>query len=82
MAAIAATLADEQAMYDTAAYIGTSSSVPTMILHHWFFKVAIEAIFTPVTYLIVGWLKRKEGIDTYDRDTKYNPFTLYEKEQV
>jgi uncharacterized integral membrane protein (TIGR00697 family) len=72
----------DTSIFITAAYIGTSSSVPTMILHHWFFKVAIEAIFTPVTYLIVGWLKRKEGIDTYDRDTKYNPFTLYEKEQV
>jgi len=35
-----------------------------------------------VTYLIVGWLKRKEGIDTYDDRTKYNPFTLYEKEQA
>jgi uncharacterized integral membrane protein (TIGR00697 family) len=72
----------DTSIFITAAYIGTSSSVPTMILHHWFFKVAIEAIFTPVTYLIVGWLKRKEGIDTYDRHTKYNPFTLYEKEQV
>ncbi len=72
----------DTSIFITAAYIGTSSSVPTMILHHWFFKVAIEAIFTPVTYLIVGWLKRKEGIDTYDRHTKYNPFTLYEKEQI
>ncbi|MBN1693420.1 MAG: queuosine precursor transporter [Dehalococcoidales bacterium] len=72
----------DTAIFITIAFIGTSSSVPTMILHHWVAKVAIEAIFTPVTYLIVGWLKRKEGIDTYDDRTKYNPFTLYEKEQA
>ena len=72
----------DTAIFITIAFIGTSSSVPTMILHHWVVKVAIEAIFTPVTYVIVGWLKRKEGIDTYDYRTKYNPFTLYEKERA
>jgi uncharacterized integral membrane protein (TIGR00697 family) len=72
----------DTAIFITLAYIGTSSSVPTMIWHHWVFKVGIEAIFTPVTYVIVGWLKHKEGIDTYDYRTKYNPFRLYEKEQA
>ncbi len=72
----------DTAIFITIAFIGTSSSVPTMILHHWVAKVIIEAIFTPATYLIVGWLKRKEGIDTYDDHTKYNPFTLHEKEQA
>jgi hypothetical protein len=29
-----------------------------------------------VTYALVGWLKRAEGVDHYDRDTKFTPFSL------
>jgi hypothetical protein len=39
-------------------------------------KVAVEVVFTPVTYLIVGFLKRAEQEDYYDRRTEFNPFTL------
>jgi hypothetical protein len=39
-------------------------------------KVAVEVLFTPVTYALVGWLKRAEGEDYYDRDTRFTPFTL------
>jgi hypothetical protein len=39
-------------------------------------KIAVEVVFTPVTYLVVGWLKRAEHEDYYDRDTDFNPFTL------
>ena len=39
-------------------------------------KVAVEVVFTPVTYAIVGWLKRAEHEDYYDRDTRFTPFTL------
>ena len=39
-------------------------------------KVAVEVVFTPVTYLIVGFLKRAEHEDYYDRRTDFNPFTL------
>jgi uncharacterized PurR-regulated membrane protein YhhQ (DUF165 family) len=39
-------------------------------------KVGVEVVFTPVTYKIVGWLKRVEDEDYYDRDTDFNPFTL------
>ena len=72
----------DTAIFITLAFIGTSSSVPTMILNHWVAKVAIEVILTPATYAIVNWLKRKEGIDTYDYHTRYNPFTILEKEKV
>jgi uncharacterized integral membrane protein (TIGR00697 family) len=72
----------DTAIFITVAFIGTSSSVPTMILHHWTAKVAIEAIFTPVTYVIINWLKRKENIDTYDYNTRYNPFNLMAKEKA
>ena len=39
-------------------------------------KTAYETLATPLTYLVVGWLKRTEGIDTYDRDVRFNPFAL------
>ena len=63
-------------IFITLAFIGTGSPVVTMIWHHWLFKTGIEVIATPATYAIVSWLKRREGIDTYDYATKYNPFVL------
>jgi uncharacterized integral membrane protein (TIGR00697 family) len=72
----------DTSLFITIGYIGTGASVPTMILNHWVCKVGIEVIFTPVTYIIVNWLKRKESIDTYDYQAKYNPFTISEKEKA
>jgi len=69
----------DTSLFITIGYIGTGADVPTMIWNHWVCKVAIEAIFTPVTYVIVNWLKLKESIDTYDYQTKYNPFIISEK---
>ena len=43
-------------------------------LTQWGLKVAWEAILTPVTYAVVGWLKRKEGVDVYDEGTDFTPF--------
>ena len=48
----------------------------TMILGHWLVKTAYEAVATPLTYGVVGYLKRKEGIDVYDRGTDFNPFRV------
>jgi len=39
-------------------------------------KVGVEVVFTPATYAMVGWLKRAEQEDYYDRQTDFNPFTL------
>lgn len=50
-----------------------SSMLLTAILTQWIFKVAYEIIATPFTYLVVGFLKRKEGIDTYDYRTNFSP---------
>jgi uncharacterized integral membrane protein (TIGR00697 family) len=63
-------------IFITLAFIGTGATVPVMILSHWVAKVGIEAICTPATYAIVNRLKEKEGIDTYDYKTSYNPFIL------
>ena len=37
-------------------------------------KVAREAALTPVTYLVVGVLKRSEGVDVFDEGTDFTPF--------
>ena len=46
------------------------------ILFNWTFKVLVEVVFTPVTYAVVGWLKRREHEDYYDTDTNFTPFSL------
>jgi uncharacterized integral membrane protein (TIGR00697 family) len=43
---------------------------------NWFFKVMVEVIMTPVTYAIVGFLKRHEHEDFYDTNTNFTPFSL------
>jgi queuosine precursor transporter len=47
-----------------------------IVLAQWVVKVAYEAAATPVTYLVVGWLKTRERMDVYDRDTDFNPLHL------
>jgi queuosine precursor transporter len=39
-------------------------------------KVAYEVLATPVTYLVVNWLKRAEHVDTFDTHTNFNPFAV------
>lgn len=46
----------------------------TLIVSNYVFKVMIEALFTPLTYRIVGLLKRLENEDFYDVKTNFNPF--------
>lgn len=46
----------------------------TLVLTNYLFKSAVEALMTPVTYAAVGFLKRAEGEDYYDRGTNFNPF--------
>jgi hypothetical protein len=50
--------------------------LPLIMLAQFVGKVAVEVAFTPLTYLIVGFLKRAENEDYYDRDTRFTPFTL------
>ena len=49
----------------------------TLTLTNYLFKVTVEVLMTPVTYLIVHVLKRAEGEDYYDRDTNFNPFLMH-----
>jgi len=50
--------------------------LPAIMLAQFGLKVAVEVIFTPVTYKIVGFLKRAEHEDFYDRGTHFTPFSL------
>ena len=48
----------------------------TIMLSNYVFKVGVEVLFTPLTYAITGFLKRKEQEDFYDRGTDFNPFVV------
>jgi uncharacterized integral membrane protein (TIGR00697 family) len=67
----------DSAIFITLAFVGTPSFVPVMVLHYWLVKTVIEAVLTPATYAVVNSLKRREAIDTYDYETKYNPFLIF-----
>jgi len=48
----------------------------TLTVTNYLFKSAIEGLMTPLTYAVVGFLKRAESEDYYDRDTNFNPFRM------
>jgi queuosine precursor transporter len=50
--------------------------LPQIMLVQFVTKVGLEVVLTPITYAVVGWLKRAEEEDYYDRTTDFNPFTL------
>ncbi len=50
--------------------------LPLVMVAQFVTKVGVEVALTPVTYKVVGWLKRAEQEDYYDRNTDFNPFTL------
>jgi hypothetical protein len=54
----------------------------TAILSQWLFKVAYETIATPLTYLIVNFLKKKENEDYFDRSTNFNPVSFKSRLQL
>ncbi|OGH93915.1 MAG: transporter [Candidatus Magasanikbacteria bacterium RIFOXYD2_FULL_41_14] len=46
----------------------------SVIVSNYIFKVGVEVLFTPVTYRACSFLKKYEGVDVFDADTKFNPF--------
>ncbi len=53
-----------------------NEKLPLVMLAQFVGKVSVEIVFTPVTYKVVGFLKRAEQIDHYDHDTNFTPFAL------
>ena len=60
------------------AFFGTIplAGLVAAIVAQWLFKSVYEAAATPLTYLVVNVLKRREGVDVYDRDTDFNPLSV------
>jgi uncharacterized integral membrane protein (TIGR00697 family) len=80
MRTIGSTLIGE--LVDTVAFIAVASAFGvfpwslflTLTVANYIFKVGIETLMTPLTYLVVNALKRAEHEDYYDRETNFNPF--------
>jgi queuosine precursor transporter len=76
---IAGEAVDSALFYPLAFYgsgIIPNDKLPAIMLAQFTLKVAVEVIFTPLTYKVVGALKRAENEDYYDRQTRFTPFTL------
>ena len=52
-----------------------TSQVITVMITNWLLKVSWEVVLTPVTYAVVGWLKRREGVEVFDTATDFTPFS-------
>ena len=63
----------DSVIFVTVSFWGTmeNATLLQMIFFQYLFKVCYEIIFTPVTYAIVNWIKRKEEMDTFDYNVKY-----------
>ena len=63
-------------VFVTLAFAGTGVALANPIVTTWAIKVGWEALATPITYALVGYLKRREGVDAYDRAAGFNPFPV------
>ncbi len=59
--------------------VWTLDTLAAVVAFSWFFKVMVEVVMTPVTYLVVDALKRAEGEDYYDIETDFTPFSLRDR---
>jgi uncharacterized integral membrane protein (TIGR00697 family) len=66
---------DSLIFYPLAFYgIWDNGDLVAVLLAQWALKVGWEVLLTPATYAVVGFLKRREGIDVYDTGTDFTPF--------
>ena len=70
----------DTAIFTAVAFAGVypTAELVKVSLIEWGAKTLYEALATPITYLVVGFLKAREGVDVYDTDTKFNPFLVWE----
>ena len=66
----------DSAIFYPVAFLGVWSNqqIVTVMITNWLLKVLWEALLTPVTYAVVGWVKQREGVDVFDSDTNFSPF--------
>jgi hypothetical protein len=67
-------------IFITLAFVGTipPEALVATIVTQWLAKSAYEAVATPLTYGVVNFLKRQEGVDVYDHETHFNPLLIRE----
>ena len=70
----------DSAIFYPLAFLGAAGWAPgdvvTVMFGNYMLKVAWEVVMTPFTYRIVNFLKRAEGVDYFDRNTNFTPFSL------
>jgi queuosine precursor transporter len=68
----------------TLTFAGTvpARTIVNIIATGYCLKVAYEVLATPLTYLVVNWLKRTEHADAFDRNEDFNPFSFAEKKSA
>lgn len=68
----------------TLTFAGTTSlrTLVNLIATAYALKVAYEVIATPLTYLVIHWLKSAEGADAFDRHENFNPFSFANRAQL
>ena len=67
-------------VFITVAFVGIipMSGLVSAIVTQWLAKSLYEAVVTPLTYVVVNFLKRQEGLDVYDYETRFNPLLVTE----
>ena len=65
-------------IFMTIAFVGEipMKGLASAIITQWLTKSVYEAAVTPLTYAVVAFLKKKEGADVYDYETRFNPLLL------
>ena len=68
----------DSALFYTIAFTGLwpTEQLVAVTMTQYVLKSAWEIIATPLTYKVVGFLKRAEHEDYFDRDTNFTPFSL------
>lgn len=70
-------IADSLVFYPIAFYgIWSNEQLVSVMIGNYFIKVLWEVVATPLTYLVVNFLKKAENEDYYDKNTDFNPFSL------
>ncbi len=68
---------DSMLFYAIAFYgIWATGDILKVVLAQYLLKTGWEVVMTPLTYKIVGFLKRREHEDYFDRDTNFTPFSI------
>src|SRR6478735_6497163 len=70
--------AADSALFYPLAFLGvpgwSTETVITLAITQWVIKTSWEVLLTPVTYVVVGFLKRREGVEVFDTGTDFSPF--------